>query len=132
MTELLSALGGVMGIGTFVWYGINLREKRTIERASAKSAEAEADGKVADNWRKFAEKMEEQYYALSARVNLLEESLRDYSSCLALNMAKKKYAEGIICTRGDDECDRRKPARGSFVSDDDVPEDKHQKSAINV
>lgn len=114
--ELISALGGFAGIGTLLWYAINLRSKKKIEKATADGAAAEADGKVADNWQRFAEKIQGEYDSLSERFHKMEQRQLLVERALSTTAAQKNYAEYHICT--DLGCQDRKPPIGTFHTED--------------
>lgn len=114
--ELISALGGVAGIGTLVWYAINLRAKRKMEKATADSATAEADSKVSDNWQRFAEKMETEYKELKSSFKVLEQRQMKVERALSTTTNQKRYAEYHLCT--DLACKTRKPPLGTFKTED--------------
>lgn len=114
--ELISALGGVAGIGTLVWYAINLRSKRKMEKAAADSAAAEADSKVADNWQKFADKLQQEYDELRANYKSYEQRLLKVERALSTTTNQKRYAEYHLCT--DLACTDRRPPLGTFKTED--------------
>lgn len=114
--ELISALGGLAGIGTMVWYALNLRSKRRMEKAAADSAAAEADGKVADNWQNFAEKIEKRYNELEQKYRSMEQRQMRLERALSTTTNHKRYAEYHICT--DLACPTRKPPIGTFKTED--------------
>ena len=116
LVEVISAIGGAAGIGTMLWYAINLRAKRKLEKAAAESASAEADGKVADNWQRFAEKIQGEYDSLSGRFQVLEQRQLRVERALSMTTNQKRYAEYHLCT--DLSCTDRKPPIGTFKTED--------------
>jgi len=116
LVEVISALGGAAGLGTFLWYALNLRSKKKVEKATAEGAMAEADSKVADNWQRFAEKIQSEYDELKARFNKLEQRQLQVERALSTTTSQKRYAEYHICT--DLGCQNRKPPIGTFKTED--------------
>lgn len=65
VVQWLVALGGIFGVGTL----LNRWLSRRREAAEAQAAEAEADRKVSEAWRDYAEKLE-------SRLASIEQELR--------------------------------------------------------
>ena len=118
LVEIISALGGFAGLGTLLWYAINLRSKKKVEKAAAEGAMAEADSKVSDNWQRFAEKIQGEYDNLSKRFQAVEKRQLEIERALNDTTIKKRYAEYHLCT--DLACTDRKPPLGTFKTDDSI------------
>lgn len=118
LVEIISALGGAAGLGTLLWYAINLRSKKKVEKAAAEGAMAEADSKVSDNWQRFAEKIQGEYDSLSNRFQVLEQRQLKVERALNETTIQKRYAEYHLCT--DLSCTDRKPPLGTFKTDDSI------------
>ena len=116
--EIISALGGAAGLGTLLWYAINLRSKKKVEKAAAEKAAAEADSKVSDNWQRFAEKIEKEYAELKDSFKILENRQMLVERALSDTTIQKRYAEYHLCT--DLSCTDRKPPLGSFKTEDSI------------
>lgn len=116
--EIISALGGAAGLGTLLWYAINLRSKKKVEKATAEKAAAEADSKVSDNWQRFAEKIEKEYAELKDSFKILENRQMLVERALSDTTIQKRYAEYHLCT--DLSCTDRKPPLGSFKTEDSI------------
>lgn len=116
LVEVISALGGAAGLGTLLWYALNLRSKKKVEKATAEGAMAEADSKVSDNWQRFAEKMETEYKELKSSFKVLEQRQMRVERALSTTTNQKRYAEYHLCT--DLSCQTRKPPLGTFKTED--------------
>jgi len=116
LTELISAFGGAAGLGTLLWYALNLRSKKKMEKAAAEGAMAEADSKVADNWQRFAEKIQKEYEELRGSFNDLERRQLRVERALSTTTTQKRYAEYHLCT--DLTCQKRQPPLGTFKTED--------------
>lgn len=116
LTELISAFGGAAGLGTLLWYALNLRSKKKMEKAAAEGAMAEADSKVADNWQRFAEKIQGEYNELRNSFNDLERRQLRVERALSTTTTQKRYAEYHLCT--DLTCQKRQPPLGTFKTED--------------
>lgn len=116
LTELISAFGGAAGLGTLLWYALNLRSKKKMEKAAAEGAMAEADSKVADNWQRFAEKIQGEYNELRTSFNDLERRQLRVERALSTTTTQKRYAEYHLCT--DLTCQKRQPPLGTFKTED--------------
>ena len=116
--EIISALGGAAGLGTLLWYAINLRSKKKVEKAAAEKAAAEADSKVSDNWQRFAEKIEKEYAELKDSFKILENRQMLVERALSDTTIQKRYAEYHLCT--DLSCTDRKPPLGTFKTEDSI------------
>lgn len=116
LTELISAFGGAAGLGTLLWYALNLRSKKKMEKAAAEGAMAEADSKVADNWQRFAEKIQGEYNELRNSFNGLERRQLRVERALSTTTTQKRYAEYHLCT--DLTCQKRQPPLGTFKTED--------------
>lgn len=125
--EILTGLGGLAGVSAFIWAFINWKSRKKIEQANAETAGAEADHKVADNWKEYAEKMEmraEQAEKKQEQKNkYFEQKLQKYfqfqlriARALSTTTDNKRYAEYHICR--DVGCPNRQPALGSFKTED--------------
>lgn len=118
IVELISALGGAAGLGTLLWYALNLRSKKKVEKAAAEGAMAEADSKVSDNWQRFAEKVEKEYAELKESFKVLENRQMIVERALSDTTTQKRYAEYHLCT--DLSCQDRKPPLGTFKTEDAI------------
>lgn len=127
LTELISAFGGAAGLGTLLWYALNLRSKKKMEKAAAEGAMAEADSKVADNWQRFAEKIQGEYNELRNSFNDLERRQLRVERALSTTTTQKRYAEYHLCT--DLTCQKRQPPLGTFKTEDftDIIKDEGDK-----
>lgn len=73
--DVASTVGGIGGFLAAVWFIINWKSKRKTEVAAANLAEAEADGRVGDNWEKFSNKLAEEIHRQDEKIAALEERI---------------------------------------------------------
>jgi len=76
IVAIISLFGGASGIGVFLWYLVNLRQKRKVEWAEADKAGAEADKAAAeaersrqDNKQDLLDWVKEQMLTFNTRLN---------------------------------------------------------------
>lgn len=67
LVDIIQTIGGIGAIFGALWFLVNWNSKRKAEKASADLAEADADGKVGDNWRSFAESLQHEINSLKER-----------------------------------------------------------------
>lgn len=66
--DCITLIGGGGGFVALIWTIVNWRAKRKTETANADLAAAEADGRVSDNWARYAEKLEQRLQIVEEQV----------------------------------------------------------------
>lgn len=91
LPEILTYIGSGSGIVAFLWTAANWSSKRKQEKAAGDLAEAEADGKVGDNWRSYAETLQSEINSINERFE--EERKKRDEERRQMDEERKAWAE---------------------------------------
>lgn len=89
--EILTYIGSGTGFIALLWTLVNWQSKRKQEKAAGDLAEADADGKVGDNWRSFAETLQSEINSLNDRFE--EERRKRDEERKQMDEERKAWAE---------------------------------------
>lgn len=123
LSIIISLFGGAAGIGTLLWYILNLRAKKKVENANAELASAEADAKASENWKNLVDKLEHRLEQTEFKLDTSDKKLSGIQRLLTALISRKSYAEYHFC--GEISCQQRKPPLGTFSTPNEL-QDKNE------